>query len=65
MWRDAETSTASSRNGWDYPYLLHHLGDFPFKEEETEKETGEERWRIGERKKLSKVKKQRAKEINK
>jgi hypothetical protein len=64
MWQDAETSTDNSRNGSDYPYVLHHLGYFPFKEEGTEKETGEERWR-GERKKLSKVRKQRAKEINK
>jgi hypothetical protein len=37
----------------------------PFKEEGTEKETEEERWRRGERKKLSKDRKQREKGINK
>ena len=52
IWQDADTSTANSKNWSDYPYELHHLGDFSFKKEGTEKETGEERWRRGERKKL-------------
>jgi hypothetical protein len=61
IWQDAETSTANSRNKSDHPYVLHNFGDFSFKKEGTEKKTGKERWRKGERKKLSKDRKQRMK----